>query len=75
MVKGSGGPADLEAGRLWLGKAVAQGHIRAQKSLLRVELREAGSLFGKLSVWLKIVSLTKKEAREMLRDPRSDKLY
>jgi TPR repeat protein len=74
MVEGRGGPTDSRAGSAWLEKAAAEGHILAQRTLLGIEERNAQSVFEKLSVKMKIASLAKKGAGEMLKDPSSDKV-
>ncbi len=74
MVEGRGGPTDSGAGIDWLEKAAAEGHIHAQRTLLGIEELEAKSLLEKLSVKMKIVSLAKKGAIEMVKVPDSDKV-
>jgi uncharacterized protein len=74
MVKGRGGSIDIAMGTEWLVNAAKQGHIFAQRSLLDIEENNAKSLFEKLSVKRKIVSLMKRGATKMWKDPDSDKL-
>jgi TPR repeat protein len=74
MIEGRGGPIDIEGGSAWLEKAAGQGHIFAQRILLGLKLRDAKSMSEKLSLRMKILLLAKKGAKEMLKDPRSDKL-
>ncbi|HEX8193614.1 MAG TPA: hypothetical protein VF552_12025 [Allosphingosinicella sp.] len=74
LMEGRGGPADRVSGRAWLEKAAAQGHVFARRTLLGLEARDASSMFEKLSVKMKILSLARQAAGEMLKDPESDKL-
>jgi uncharacterized protein len=74
MLEGRGGEVNLEGGSLWLKKAASQGHIFAERFLLGYELHEAKSIYKKLSAKMKIASLAKRGAIEMLKNPRSDKL-
>jgi len=74
MVEGSGGTTDGEAGLDWLQKAAAKGHVFAQRELLALEERTAQSIAERLSVKRRIAALATKGAREMLKDPYSDKL-
>jgi TPR repeat protein len=74
MVEGRGGLVDIGVGSAWLENAAAQGHIFARRHLLGIEARNARSIFGKLFVGIKVVLLAMKGAREMLKEPRSDKV-
>lgn len=74
MVEGRGGPTDLHAGIEWLERAAAEGHIFGQRTLLAIEERNAKSLLEKLSIKKRIAALVAKGAKEMLKDPGSDKL-
>jgi TPR repeat protein len=74
MVEGRGGPSDADAGSAWLKKAVARGHIMAERTLLGIEESDARSLSDKLSIKRRIASLAKRGAREISEDPDSDKL-
>lgn len=74
MVEGRGGHEDIAAGSAWLEQAASQGHIFAQRTLLGMEGREARTVFGKLSAKIKIASLATRGAKELLKDPQSDKL-
>lgn len=74
MVEGRGGSTDHNAGTAWLQKAAAQGHIFAQRTLLAIEERDAKSLRERLSVKKKIVALAIKGAKEMSKDPFSDRI-
>lgn len=74
MVEGRGGPTDRDSGTAWLEQAAAKGYIFAQRNLLAIEERNAKSLSEKLSVKKRIVALAIKGAREMSKDPHSDKL-
>jgi len=74
MVEGRGGRTDVAAGSAWLEGAAAQGHVFAQRTLLGIKLRNSDSVVEKLSLNIRIAALAKKGAKEMLKDPRSDKL-
>ena len=74
MVEGQGGPMDVPTGSAWLEKAASLGHILAQRTLLGMEGRAARTLLGKLSAKVKIASLAAEGAKEMMKDPQSDKL-
>jgi TPR repeat protein len=73
-VKGRGGPADMVAGSAWLEKAASAGHIFAQRRLLNIELENARSVVQRLSVRMRILLLAGTGAKEMWRNPDSDKL-
>jgi TPR repeat protein len=73
MIEGRGGPTDLDVGTSWLERAAADGHIFARRKLLAAEARNAKSIFKKLAVTMKIVALAIKGAKEMSKDPNSDK--
>jgi TPR repeat protein len=74
MVEGRGGPAEPAAGREWLEKAAAQGHFFGRRMLLHLEARQAGSVFKRLFVGLKVLILAARAAAAMAKDPRSDRL-
>jgi TPR repeat protein len=74
LLRGHGGSSNAEAGWCWVERAAAQGHIFAQRTLLAIEDDNASSISGKLLVKLKILRLALKGARDMARDPYSDKL-
>lgn len=74
MIEGRGGPADVDAGTVWLEKAAAQGHIFAQRKLLEFEARNARSILAKLSARMKIAALAIKGSKEMSEDPSSDRV-
>lgn len=73
MLEGRGGPTDVDAGTALLEKAAGSGHIFAQRKLLAVEGRKAKSILEKLSVMMKIAALAIKGAREVSKNPWSDK--
>lgn len=74
MVEGCGGPSDLDAGIAWLEQAAAKGQIFAQRELLAIEERNAKSLRERLSIKKRIVALAMEGAKEMAKDPSSDRL-
>lgn len=74
LIEGVGGPTDVEAGTAWIAKAAARGHIFARRKLLSTKARGTRSLFTKVAVAVKIVALGIEGAREMSRDPNSDKV-
>ena len=74
MVEGRGGSVDVDTGVQWLTNAASHGHISAQRTLLKIEERDARTLLQKLSIKAKIALLVKKGTTEMLNDPRSDKV-
>ncbi len=74
MVEGRGGPIDNDTGSAWLEKAAMQGHILAQRTLLGIAERNAKSMLEKFAFKIKVAFLAKKGAREMLKDPQSDKV-
>jgi TPR repeat protein len=74
MVEGRGGPIDIGEGSKWLKNAAAQGHILAQRTILSLEERNAKSMLEKLLIKIKVAALAARMAREMLKDPHSDKV-
>jgi TPR repeat protein len=74
MAKGEGGVTDISAGSRWLQTAAAQGQVSAERSLLAIEERDARSVLEKLSIKRKILSLALRGAKEMWKDPLSDKV-
>jgi TPR repeat protein len=74
MVEGRGGHIDIDAGSEWLKKAAAQGHIFAQRTLLNMEERNAKSVLERLSIKIKIALLAIKGAKEISKDPDSDRV-
>jgi TPR repeat protein len=74
MIEGRGGPSNPAEGWAWLEKAASQGHVWAQRELLAIEDASAQSLSKKLSVKMRIARLALKGARELAKDPRSDKV-
>ena len=74
LVKGRGGPVDLEEGREWLEKAAAKGHFFAQRAILALRMRNTRSLLEKLSVWREILLLGVRAVRKACKDPHSDKI-
>jgi TPR repeat protein len=74
MVEGRGGHTDLDAGSEWLKRAAAQGHIFAQRTLLNMEERNAKSVWERLSLKRKIALLAIKGAKEISKNPDSDKV-
>jgi TPR repeat protein len=74
MVEGRGGFTDADAGLTWLERAASQGHILAERTLLSIQERNAGSIAERLSIKRKIASLVKRGAAELLKDPHSNKM-
>ena len=74
MVEGCGGPIDVDAGRTWLEKAAQGGQIWAQAELLHIKYRSARSLSEKALVKIRLAKLALKGAREIAKDPASDKV-
>jgi TPR repeat protein len=74
LIEGLGGPTDVEAGTAWIVKAAEGGHILARRKLLGAEARETKSLFKKVAIAVRIMALGIEGAREMSKDPNSDKV-
>jgi TPR repeat protein len=74
MVEGRGGPCDVGAGSTWLQNAAAQGHIFAKRTLLDIDYRNTHSMFERLLIGLRIVSLAIRGGKEMFKDPHSNKV-
>jgi TPR repeat protein len=74
MVEGCGGEADVSRGTEWLEAAAAQGHVFAKRKLLAIEGEKVGSIFRKLLIKGRILGLAKDVAREVWKDPDSDKV-
>jgi TPR repeat protein len=74
MQEGSGGEADVDRGTKWLEAAAAQGHIYAKRRLLAIEGEKVGSILRKLLIRARILRLAKDVAREVWKDPDSDKV-
>jgi TPR repeat protein len=74
MVEGSGGDIDPAAGYRWLEKAAAHDNIFAKRTLLGREARNARSLFSRFSVSIKIMLLSLRGGRELLKNPYSEKV-
>jgi TPR repeat protein len=72
LVDGRGGPADLDAGIAWLGKAAAKGDILAQEKLLTIEKQSAKSIFKKLAIRVKIATLSMRWARQIVKRPHAE---
>lgn len=73
MIEGRGGPIELDAGKAWLKKAAEGGQIWAQANLLHIEYENARSLFEKVLVKIKLAKLALRGAREIAKEPLSDK--
>jgi TPR repeat protein len=74
MVAGRGGPVDLHEGMKWLKNAAAKGHILAQRAIFDFELKNSKSTFEKFRIKMKIASLAKKGAKEILKNQDSYKI-
>jgi TPR repeat protein len=71
IVKGRGGPTDLDAGSAWLEKAAAKGHTFARIHLLVIEEGKARSILRKLAIRMKRVPLVIRWIRERSRNASS----
>lgn len=74
LIDGNGDPADIAAGTAWLEKAAAHDNILARRTLLGLESRSTNSVLKRLAVKIRILSLVGEGAREMWRNPDSEKL-
>jgi len=74
MVEGRGGAVDTDAGYALLREASTRGHLMAERTLLNIEDDNARSIPERLAIKRKIISLAKRGAEEILKDPRSDNL-
>jgi TPR repeat protein len=69
LVRGQGGPADRDAGLLLLKRAAESGHEFARRELLRLELRETSTMFGRLRVRGKFIKAAVALVRRITREP------
>lgn len=74
LYEGIGGPADANAGKVWLERAANQGHILAQRRLLSIEFKGSRSIFTKISVLSRIIALGVEGGKERWRNPHSERL-
>lgn len=72
MVRGLGGPVETEAGVAWLVRAAEDGHVFAERELLRLDIQNSRSLLRRIWLYGRLVLRGFVLAPRMARDPYSD---
>lgn len=72
LVRGQGGEPDIQGGVAWLTRAAESGHVHAQRELLRLEMRNAPSLWQRMLTLRKIIRLVFANASRAANDQSDD---